>query len=230
MGAVNKRIELLEPLFLKIKASLHDKTLEKLKHEISNLLQEYDLTHYDVEQFFNEQLARYEYKVTRFGPEACEKFIKLSAHDGLVDNALDSLAEIHFLDPRLFYGLVRKIFRFSRTKLLLLEFYDLTLLYASYRTNKYNRAYVLSQPYFREVDESVEAYFQATFEDVQFAFFKLKNDLEYVDEVLIQQVDLALENENYSKAFIPLAKALCINKNLFAIKRTQIEFVRRLEV
>lgn len=226
---VERRTELFETVLEKIVEQLDYKTLSKLKREVECMLEEYDLSHYDVDASFNIELQRYEYTITRTEPLACLRFVELDDLD--LDVVRDSLTEIHNADTRLFYSLVRKVFRLSQQKLLLFEFYDLTLLYASYQTDKYTRAYVLSHVYFREVDDAIENYFNATYDDVQYVFLKLNTVLKYVDEILLQQVDLALEQDNYSKAFVPLVKALCINKGLFTIKRyqrDQIEFVRRL--
>lgn len=228
--ATEKRTELLDLILQKISVQLDHKLIQRLKRELLDLMEEYDLTHYEVEEYFQEQTGRYEYQVVLIEPEACKRL--LSANGDLdVSLAVDSLVDIHTVEPRLFYEVVGKLFKIPRNKLLLFEFYDLTLLYATYRTNKYNRAYILSQPYFREVDEAIEEYFQATFDDVQYAFLKLDNVLDYADEVLIQQVDFALEEGNYAKAFVPLAKALGISKGIYAVKKkSEIQFVRRLSL
>lgn len=230
---LNGRDTLFENLFSKLLTQINQETFFKFCDKLLELVSEIDLTNYQTETVFNTETYTYETKVIKTYAYACNSI----AHAGKLIVKTDefeqavytSLCELREFDLRLMYEVIRTVFNVSQTKLLLFEFYDLALLYSTFQTNKYNRAYILSRPYFTEIDEQIELYFNASLEDVKLAYLKLDNSVNYTDEVLLQKINLALSQGNYPNAFVHLAKALCIQRQIFAVKKgKEIRFERRL--
>lgn len=233
----SKQQELFDELIKYAISNFQKETLIKLKHELSSLIDEYDFTILDVFSEFVD--GRYK---TYYVEKPCEVCLMLSTTmeeqlEGLkkedaIALLIEALEELHECDIRLFYLIVRKLFeKVNKKRLLLFEFYDLSYQYALYNANDYERAYILSQDYFKELDENVKEYFQASKEDVDFAYLKLSDSLEYVDKALTSKIAIALSQEDNETAFVYLARALCITKFMYVIRnKSEITYVRGLKL
>lgn len=233
----SKRQELFDELIKYAISNFQKETLIKLKHVISSMLDEYDFTILDVLTEFTH--GRYKTYYIEKPCEVCLMLAKASDEqlsslekEDAITYLLEAFEELHECDVRFFYYIVSKLFeKVNKKRLLLFEFYDLSYQYALYTASDYERAYILSQSYFTELDEKVKEYFQATKDDVYFAYLKLNDSLKYVDKGLISKIAIALSQDDNETAFVYLARALCITNFTYASKqKNEITYVRGLKL
>jgi len=232
---LSKQQELFDELIKYAVSNIKKDTLVKLKQIISSMLDEYDFSFWDAVTVIENK--RYKTYYVEIQCETCLSLTKVSTEqltclekEYAIEYLIVALSELHLCDIRLFYSIFKKLFNVKK-RILLFEFYDLAYLFASYNGDKYTKSYLLTQSYYKDIDEQVKEYFNASKEDVQYILLKIQDKLEYVDEALLNKIDIVLSQDAFDEAFVHLAKALCITKFVYAIKnKNEITYTRGLKL
>lgn len=231
----SKRQELFDEVIKYAISNIQKDTLVKLKQIIISMLDEYDFTILDVITVIENE--RYK---THYVEKQCETCLYLTQtsdeqlssleKEYAIEYLIKALTELHSCDIRLFYTIFKKLFNVKK-RILLFEFYDLAYLFASYNSDKYTKSYLLTQSYYKDIDEQVKEYFNASKEDVQYILLKIQDKFEYIDEALINRINIVLSQDAFDEAFVHLAKALCITNFVYAIRsKNEINCVKGLKL
>lgn len=204
-----------------------------LKDFWGRLNEEYDLELVDErweEIVVDEEIGqtRWVKRVYRYEPTAILRTLRSKRPTR--ETIIEAMQELHERSISLFYDTLQVVFGLNGRTRYLLEFYDATLWYVTRLGDKYVKAHLLSQDYFQQLFSVMDVYFAASEEDVLDGLRRLGSGINYVDEIVLQKINTALELNNPLRAFVHIAQALCTVRAIFVTRNEKLRYERRMIV